>query len=93
MRAYSQVRPVVPAVAEWQQIPFKKSIVGWHELASHAILHALPPHHSPNALRLAFWAGHIPLRAVRYGQQIVFDRANANAWLKRGGYQPRRCKR
>lgn len=86
----SAARPVVPSVSVWQEISFKQHIVGWQELASRVEATSPPPHPSPNALRLAFWAGNIPLCAIRYGQQIVFDSAAVNVWIKRGGYRPKR---
>lgn len=68
-----QVRPAIPLVSTWQEVAFTQPIVGWHELAAYVASKTPLPHRSPNCLRLAFWAGGIPLRAVRYGQRIVFD--------------------
>lgn len=90
MAVQSVRRPVVPSVPTWQEISFKQLLVGWQELASHVEATSPPPHPSPNALRLAFWAGNIPVRAIRYGQQIVFDGAGVDVWIKHGGYQPKR---
>lgn len=90
MVVHSAARPVVPSVPVWQEISFKQPLVGWQELASRVESTSPPPHPSPNALRLAFWAGNIPLRAIRYGQQIVFDGAEVDIWIRRGGYQPQR---
>lgn len=90
MAVHSVRRPVVPSVSTWQEISFKQPLVGWQELASRVESTSPPPHPSPNALRLAFWAGNIPLRAVRYGQQMVFDGARVKVWIKRGGYRPKR---
>ena len=87
---HSVVRPVVPAVSAWQDVPYDKPVVGWQELACRVGSTSPPPHPSPNALRLAFWAGSIPLSAVRYGQQIVFDGTEVDIWIERGGYRPKR---
>ena len=89
-RCSSAVRPEVPLVSTWQDVAFTQPVVGWHELATLVASKSLPPHPSSNALRIAFWAGSIPLRAVRYGQLIIFDGARVNAWVRRGGYRPRR---
>lgn len=77
------IRPFVPAVPAWEAIKFKKIIVGWSDLAAFVARHSSPPHLSSDALRLRYWSGRIPLRAVRCGQHIVFDRTTVEAFVRR----------
>ena len=83
----SATPPVVHSVSTWQEIKFSRPIVGWRELAFYIAGKNRAPHLTPNALRLAFWAGRIPFRAVRHGQKMIFDRKSADAFV-RGGTTP-----
>jgi hypothetical protein len=88
--------PVVPSVHTWQEVPFRRPLVGWRELAAHMGSRSHEAQPTADCLRVAFWAGRIPVRAVRYGQKIVFDRTSADAFLrsredpKAGKQKPRR---
>jgi hypothetical protein len=87
MARKSAAPPVVHSVSNWQEIKFSRPIVGWRELTFYLASKNRAPHLTPNSLRLAFWAGRVPVRAVRHGQKMVFDRKSADAFA-RGGTTP-----
>lgn len=79
------VLPVVPTVTAWNEVTFIQPLFGWNELAAYMAAKSSAPCRSANAYRLAFWAGRISIRAVHYGQRIVFDRKSVDSWINLNG--------